>query len=77
MVKSAANDVKEMNKQIQKYGSMRINNTRILRINGPADNPSQSSGMASKTDGGFIDATRQNRNGTWEVGNWGDTLKFE
>lgn len=69
--KSAQQDVDQMNAQIAKYGSITQFGIRISRITGTADNPQQSSGMAAKTDKGF-----GGYNGTWEVGNWGDTLKF-
>jgi hypothetical protein len=69
--KSAGTDVTQMNAQIAKYGSITQSGIRIASISGTANNPNQSSGTASKTDGGF-----SGYNGTWEVGNWGDTLKF-
>jgi hypothetical protein len=60
-----------MHAQIAQYGSITQFGVRISNIAGTADNPNQSSGVASKTDKGF-----SGYNGTWEVGNWGDTLKF-
>ena len=69
---SAGNDVSQMQDQISQYGSITQFGVRVSSITGTADDPSQTSGNASKTDGGF-----SGFNGTWEVGNWGDTLKFE
>ena len=69
--KSAGIDIDQMNAQIAKYGSITQFGIRISSISGTANDPNQSSGTASKTDGGF-----DGYNGTWEVGNWGDTLKF-
>jgi hypothetical protein len=69
--KSAQIDVNQMHAQIAQYGSITQFGVRISNIAGTADNPNQSSGVASKTDKGF-----SGYNGTWEVGNWGDTLKF-
>jgi len=69
--KSAGIDVDQMNAQIAKYGSITQFGIRISNISGTADDPNQSSGSASKTDGGF-----GGYNGTWEVGNWGNTLRL-
>lgn len=68
---SAGNDVNQMLAQIAQYGSITQFGVRISSITGTADAPNQSSGKASKTDRGF-----GGHNGTWDVGNWGDTLKF-
>jgi hypothetical protein len=68
---SAAIDITQMQAQIAKYGSITQFGTRVSKITGNADNPGQRSGTASKTDKGF-----GGFNGTWEVGNWGDTLRF-
>jgi hypothetical protein len=73
---SAQNDIDQMRDQINKYGSITQFDIRIQSISGTADNPNQSSGTASKTDKGFKGLLRDEYNGTWEVGNWGDTLKF-
>ncbi len=69
--KSAGTDVNQMRAQIAQYGSITQFGIRISNISGTANDPNQSSGTASKTDGGF-----SGYNGTWEVGNWGDTLKL-
>ncbi len=58
-----------MRAQIGQWGSITQFGTSVSNITGDADNPGQSSGTASKTDPGF-----GGYNGTWEVGNWGDTL---
>ncbi len=68
---SADNDVNQMKAQIAQYGSITQFGIRISSITGTADDPNQISGNASKMDRGF-----GGYNGTWEVGNWGDTLKF-
>ena len=68
---NAGNDVSQMQSQISQYGSITQFGVRVSTITGTADNPSQTSGTASKTDGGFA-----GHNGTWEVGNWGDTLRL-
>lgn len=68
---SAAQDIQQMLAQIAQWGSITQFGTRISTITGGADNPGQTSGIASKTDHGF-----GGYNGTWEVGNWGDTLRF-
>jgi hypothetical protein len=68
---SAADDIDQMLAQIQRYGSVTQFGTRITEITGTADDPYQDSGIASKSDNGF-----DGYNGTWEVGNWGDTLRF-
>lgn len=68
---NAGNDIQQMRAQIAQWGSVTQFGVRISSISGTADNPAQSSGTASKTDHGF-----GGFNGTWEVGNWGDTLKF-
>lgn len=70
-VPSAAHDVVEMNAQIARYGSITQFGVRISSISGTADDPGQRSGTAHKTDHGFGGYT-----GSWEVGNWGDTLRF-
>lgn len=66
---SAGKDIEQMRAQIGLWGSITQFGVRVGSITGDADNPGQTSGTASKTDhglGGF--------NGTWEIGNWGDTL---
>ncbi|OBF25578.1 hypothetical protein A5724_04100 [Mycobacterium sp. ACS1612] len=68
---SAGRDIQQMNSQIQQWGSITQFGIRIAEITGTADNPAQTSGTATKTDHGF-----SGYNGTWEIGNWGDTLKF-
>jgi hypothetical protein len=68
---SAANDIQQMHAQIQQWGSITQFGVRIANITGNADNPNQSSGTATKTDHGF-----SGYNGSWQIGNWGDTLKF-
>jgi hypothetical protein len=68
---SAATDIEQMRTQIAKWGSITQFGIRISNISGDADNPAQSSGTASKTDRGF-----DGFNGTWQVGNWGNTLRF-
>jgi hypothetical protein len=68
---SAGTDIQQMQAQISQWGSITQFGNRISTITGTADNPSQSSGTASKTDHGF-----GGFNGTWQVGNWGDTLQF-
>ena len=68
---SASNDVQQMRAQIQQFGSITQFGVRIASISGNADNPNQSSGTATKTDHGF-----GGHNGSWQIGNWGDTLKF-
>lgn len=68
---SAAKDIEQMRAQIGLWGSITQFGVRISTITGDADNPGQASGMASKTDHGF-----GGYNGTWEIGNWGDTLHF-
>ncbi|WP_041277740.1 hypothetical protein [Desulfotalea psychrophila] len=68
---TAGNDIAQMNDQIAKYGSVTQFGIRISSITGTADDPNQSSGIASKTDKGL-----GGYNGSWEVGNWGDTLRF-
>lgn len=72
---SAQNDIDQMRDQINKYDSITQFGIRVQSISGTADNPNQSSGTASKTDKGFK-GEDGDYNGTWEVGNWGDTLKF-
>jgi hypothetical protein len=68
---SAAQDIEQMHAQIAQWGSITQFGTRISTITGGADNPNQTSGMASKSDHGF-----GGYNGTWEIGNWGDMLRF-
>lgn len=68
---SSSNDIKQMQAEIDKWGSVTQFGISIAAITGTLDNPNQTSGIASKTDHGF-----SGYNGTWEVGNWGDTLKF-
>jgi hypothetical protein len=68
---SAEKDIDQMHDQIRRYGSITQFGVRISNITGTANNPTQSSGVAAKTDKGF-----SGYNGTWEVGNWGDTLRF-
>lgn len=68
---SAAKDIEQMRAQIGLWGSITQFGLRISTITGDADDPGQTSGTASKTDHGF-----GGYNGTWEIGNWGDTLHF-
>lgn len=68
---SASTDIEQMHEQIKRYGSITQFGIRITGITGNANDPYQSSGIAAKTDKGF-----SGYNGTWEVGNWGDTLRF-
>lgn len=68
---SARIDIDQMNAQIAKYGSITQFGVRVSDILGTADNPAQPSGTAAKTDHGF-----GGHNGTWQIRNWGDTLRF-
>jgi hypothetical protein len=56
-------------------------NYSINTIQGTADNPDQTSGEASKTDGGFYGGAPNvfrggAYNGTWQIGDWGNTLQL-
>ena len=73
---SAENDINQMQDQINQYGSITQFGIRVIEISGTADDPNQTSGMASKTDKGFKSYGEEGYNGTWEIGNWGDTLRF-
>jgi hypothetical protein len=68
---SADEDIQQMLDQIERYGSITQFDVRISSITGTADDPFQESGTAKKTDNGF-----DGYNGSWEIGNWGDTLEF-
>jgi len=68
---SAGRDIQQMQSQIQQWGSITQFGIQIAEITGTADNPDQKSGTATKTDHGF-----SGYNGSWEIGNWGDTLRF-
>jgi hypothetical protein len=67
---TANDDIQQMLAQIEKYGSI-TRKLSITSITGTADDPFQENGIATKTDKGF-----DGYNGTWEIGNWGDTLEF-
>ena len=79
---SAGKDIQEMQQEIEQYESLTRGNIAISMIDGTADNPHQHHGKASKTDGGFNGAylsggdPTTNFNGTWQVGDWGNTLQF-
>lgn len=66
---TADDDIQEMMNQIKKWGSISLDGFTISRISGTADDPSQMYGTATKSDHGF-----DGYNGTWEIGNWGNTL---
>lgn len=68
---SAGRDIQQMQSQIQQWGSITQFGIQIAEITGTADNPDQKSGTATKTDHGL-----SGYNGSWEIGNWGDTLTF-
>ena len=68
---SADEDIQLMLAEIERWGSITQFGVRITTITGTADDPHQESGIASKTDGGF-----DGYNGSWQIGNWGDTLEF-
>jgi hypothetical protein len=68
---SAGRDIQQMQSQIQQWGSITQFGIQIAEITGTADNADQKSGTATKTDHGF-----SGYNGSWEIGNWGDTLRF-
>lgn len=68
---SAGRDIQQMQSQIQQWGSITQFGIRVAEITGTADSPDQKSGTATKTDHGF-----SGYNGSWEIGNWGDTLRF-
>lgn len=70
-MRSARIDIEQMQAQIDQYGSITQFGVRVTHITGTADNPEQSSGIAVKSDRGF-----SGLNGSWQVGNWGDTLNF-
>jgi hypothetical protein len=68
---TAGGDVAQMRSQIDQWGSLTQSGVRIYGITGEADDPTQSSGLASKSDHGF-----DGFNGTWQVGDWGSSLTF-
>ena len=86
---SAGEDVDQMNAELERSGSITgaypadpdVMGITVNTIEGTADNPDQTSGEASKTDGGFIGHPSNifgggRYNGTWQIGNWGDTLQL-
>jgi hypothetical protein len=72
---SAGEDIEQMQAQIDQWGNITQNGVEVNNISGTADDPDQTSGEASKTNGGFFGPDGV-YDGTWEVGNWGDTLVF-
>lgn len=85
---SAGDDIDQMNAQIEQNGSITLpdptipyGTIEINSIQGTADNPDQTSGEASKTDGGFCGGSTNSfsggyYNGTWQIGDWGNTLQL-
>jgi hypothetical protein len=72
----ASTDIKQMQAQIQKWGSVTQFDVRVQVINGPAAEEGKS-GYFNASTGGYA----QDQDGTmydakWELGNWGDTMHF-
>lgn len=74
---SAAEDVKQMQAQIEKYGSVTQFGVRVQKIEGPAGEDGNT-GFINESTGGIIEDTftGMHYNSKWEIGNWGDTMKF-
>jgi len=68
---SVAEDIEQMQAQIQKYGSITQFGVRIQSISGPGGQ-NGGTGYINNSTGGNV------QNGSmiasWQIGNWGDTM---
>ncbi len=70
---SVEEDIKQMQAQIDKYGSVTQFGVRVQSIEGPGNQIGDTGFITARTggsvQGGEFDAG-------WQVGNWGDTMTF-
>jgi len=72
----SAIDVQQMQAQIAKYGSITQFKVRVQKIQGPAGESGKQGFINAATGGTVSSADGKNYNATWELGNWGDTMRF-
>jgi len=70
---SVAEDIQQMQAQIEKYGSVTQFGIRVQSINGPGG---QEGGTGFITAGTGGSVQNGGYDASWEVGNWGDTMTF-
>lgn len=72
---SVSEDIKQMQAQIQQYGSVTQFGIRVQVINGPGLQEGNTGSITIKS-GGVVEGNGATYNAGWEIGNWGDTLTF-
>ena len=68
---SVAEDIKQMQAQIDQYGSITQFGVRIQSISGPGGQ-SGNAGYINNSTGGSVQSGSMIA--SWEIGNWGDTM---
>ncbi len=72
---SVDEDIKQMQEQIKKYGSVTQSNIQVQIIEGPGSQEGNR-GSITASSGGKVEGYGILYNAEWEVGNWGDTMTF-
>ena len=72
---SVQEDVKQMQAQIEQYGSVTQFGIRVQIIDGPAEQQGDTGYISAKT-GGNVQGGGGSYDASWQVGNWGDTMTF-
>jgi hypothetical protein len=68
-------DIQQMQAQIEQYGSVTQFGTQVQVINGPGG-VDGNNGFFNRATGGFAESGGVYFDATWQLGNWGDTMKF-
>ena len=71
---SVSEDIKQMQAQIAKYGSVTQFGVRVQSINGPGSQEGNTGSITVKSGGSVTGGRKYNAG--WEIGNWGDTMTF-
>jgi len=72
---SVSEDIKQMQEQIEKFGSVTQFGIRVQRIEGPGIQEGDTGSITAAT-GGIVEGAEGAYNAGWQIGNWGDTMTF-
>lgn len=72
---SVSEDIKQMQAQIEQYGSITQFGIRVQSVNG-AGSKEGNTGSITAASGGTVTGSGGSYDAGWEIGNWGDTMTF-
>ena len=73
---SVNEDIKQMQAQIEKYGSVTQFGIRVQQIDGPGAQEGNTGSITAASGGTVRSDSGASYDAGWEIGNWGDTMTF-